>query len=159
MDLTDEFSALIAALERAHVEFAVCGATAMALHGFPRFTNDIDLLILPGDLAKAVVVARECGFEDTAEAIRLGQQSGRPCEIWRINKFKGEDFLTLDFVLVTPVLKEVWAGRTMFTWKDRTVPVVSAAGLARMKMIAGRPQDLVDIQTLGFRTDDPAIQP
>jgi hypothetical protein len=159
MNLTDEFTALIAALERAQIDFAVCGATAMALHGFPRFTNDIDLVILPRDLEKALAVAKECGFEDAPEAIRLGQQSGRPCEIWRINKFKGEEFLTLDFVLVTAVLEDVWAGRTRFAWKDRAVPVVSAAGLAKMKLIAGRPQDLVDIQTLGFRADDPAIQP
>ncbi len=159
MNLIDEFTALIAALEHAQVDFAVCGATAMALHGFPRFTNDIDLVILPGDLEKAVAVAKQCGFEGAPESIRLGQQSGRPCEIWRINKFKGEDFLTLDFVLVTTVLEGVWAGRMRFGWKDRSVPVVSAAGLAKMKLIAGRPQDFVDIQTLGFRVDDPAIQP
>lgn len=159
MNLTDEFTALIAAFERAQIEYAVCGATAMALHGFPRFTNDIDLLILPRDLEGAIAVAKECGFEDVPEAIRLGQQTGRPCEIWRINKFKGEDFLTLDLVLVNAVLEDVWAGRTRFAWKDQIVPAVSAAGLAKMKVIAGRPQDLVDLQTLGFRTDDPAIQP
>ncbi len=159
MNLTDEFNGLIAALEHARIDFAVCGATAMALHGFPRFTNDIDLVILPGDLDKAIAVARECGFADAPEPIRLGQQSGRRCEIWRINKFKGEDFLTLDFVLVTAVFEDVWAGRMRFIWKDRSVPVVAAAGLAKMKVLAGRPQDLVDIQTLGFRADDPAIQP
>jgi hypothetical protein len=28
-----------------------------------------------------------------------------------------------------------------------------------MKRLAGRPQDLVDIETLGFKVDDPAIHP
>jgi hypothetical protein len=39
------------------------------------------------------------------------------------------------------------------------LPVVYAAGLAKMKRLSGRPQDLLDIATLGFAPDDPAIQP
>lgn len=159
MNLTDEFVALINELRHAKVEFAVCGGLAMAMHGFPRFTNDIDFLIQGNDLDNAIAAAKKCGFDDPPEAIRLGQQSGRPCEIHRINKFRGEDFLTLDFVLVNPLLRDVWSGRTRFEWREQSVNVVSPAGLAKMKLLAGRLQDIADIQTLGFKIDDPAIQP
>ena len=76
MNLTDEFPALIVALQHAQIDFAVCGGMAMALHGFPRFTNDIDLLILPADLARTLAVAKQCGFDDAVESIKLGRQSG-----------------------------------------------------------------------------------
>jgi hypothetical protein len=159
MNLTDEFTTLIAGLQKGKFDFAVCGGMAMALHGFPRFTKDIDLLILPADLAGIIAVARDCGFEDAVEPIDLGQTSGRPVEIRRINKLKDEDHLTLDLVLVNAFLEGVWSGRLRYDWREFSLPAVSAAGLAKMKLLAGRPQDLVDIQTLGFRIDDPAIQP
>ena len=159
MNLTNEFSALIAGLQEAKFDFAVCGGMAMALHGFPRFTRDLDFLIKSEDLTNAIQAAKKCGFEDEPEMIRLGQQSGRLCEICRINKFEGEDHLTLDLVLVNPALEDVWKGRVLFEWLGRSLPVVSTAGLARMKLLAGRPQDLVDIQSLGFQIDDPTIQP
>jgi hypothetical protein len=158
MNLTDEFTALIAGFQRNQIDFAVCGGMAMALHGFPRFTNDIDLLILPLDLAGALTIATDCGFENAPEPIKLGQSSGRPVEIWRINEFQGEDHLALDLVLVNGLLDDVWVGRQRFDWREFSLAVVSAAGLAKMKLLAGRPQDLVDIQTLGFHADDPAIQ-
>jgi nucleotidyltransferase AbiEii toxin of type IV toxin-antitoxin system len=159
MNLTSEFADLIRGMQQAGIPFAVCGGMALALHGFPRFTNDIDLLILPGQFENAVNVARQCGFNDAIEAIRLGRQSGRPVEIHRINKFVGEDFLTLDLILVSPVLEQVWNDQMQFEWQGRLLPVVSRTGLAKMKRMAGRPQDLADIQNLGFQLDDPSIQP
>jgi hypothetical protein len=44
MDLYDELRSLVAALDRQHVDYAICGGIALALHGYPRFTKDIDLL-------------------------------------------------------------------------------------------------------------------
>jgi len=159
MNLTDEFTALISGLQEAKVEFAVCGGMAMALHGFPRFTNDIDFLLPTAHLAAALAAAKNCGFDDEVESLRLGQHSGHPVEIQRINKFREGDFLTLDLVLVSPILESVWQGRLQFEGSGHSLDVVAAAGLAKMKLLAGRPQDLLDIQTLGFILDDPSIQP
>jgi hypothetical protein len=159
MILAEEFEMLTSRLEAAHIEFAVCGGMALALHGRPRLTNDIDFLIRSSEVDRALEVAKSCGFEDTVESIKLGRQAGRLVEIQRINKFDGEDFLTLDFVVVSSVLEDVWTGCVPFKSGNRSLRVVSPAGLAKMKLLAGRPQDLLDIQTLGFSIDDPAIQP
>ena len=43
-----DIARVLAELERHGVEYALLGGTAMALHGFPRMTKDIDL-ILPRD--------------------------------------------------------------------------------------------------------------
>jgi len=48
LDLVEEFRSIVAALEAADVEFAVCGGLAVAIHAHPRATLDVDLL-LPRD--------------------------------------------------------------------------------------------------------------
>ncbi len=45
LDLFDEFVALVDALEKARLPYAVCGGLAMAIHGLPRATIDVDLLV------------------------------------------------------------------------------------------------------------------
>lgn len=42
--LLDEFTKLIEAAEEQGLEYAVCGAIALGIQGFPRATMDIDLL-------------------------------------------------------------------------------------------------------------------
>ncbi len=49
LDLTQEFEAVLVALAGHGIEYAVCGGLAMSIHGYPRSTVDIDLLILPED--------------------------------------------------------------------------------------------------------------
>ena len=44
VDVYAEFLALVKALEAAHIEYALCGALALAVHGAPRATKDIDLI-------------------------------------------------------------------------------------------------------------------
>ena len=44
MDLAPDFDEFIASLIAHGVEFVVVGAYALALHGAPRFTGDLDLL-------------------------------------------------------------------------------------------------------------------
>lgn len=44
-DLYEELSAIVDALESGGLEYAVCGGIAMAVHGFTRATEDIDLFL------------------------------------------------------------------------------------------------------------------
>ena len=43
----DRLQALLAALERERVDYAIFGAVALNLHGFARFTEDLDLFVAP----------------------------------------------------------------------------------------------------------------
>ena len=47
MDLAPDFDEFIGCLTAHGVEFIVVGAYALALHGAPRFTGDLDVLIRP----------------------------------------------------------------------------------------------------------------
>ena len=53
-------------------------------------------------------------------------------------------------------LQVVWADREVFEWEGRPITVVSAGGLATMKRMAGRTQDLLDLEKLGYEELDEA---
>ena len=50
LNLFEETTALLAELERHEIPYAVAGALALAIHGVPRATTDIDLLIVNENL-------------------------------------------------------------------------------------------------------------
>ncbi|HMS44106.1 MAG TPA: hypothetical protein PKE69_28020, partial [Pyrinomonadaceae bacterium] len=58
IDVYAELKRIINALTENKIEYAVCGGWAMAIHGVPRATVDIDLLISADSLEKVFDVAR-----------------------------------------------------------------------------------------------------
>src|SRR6266571_8328023 len=62
--LYDELRTLISALDRDKIEYALCGGIAMAIHGRPRATVDIDILI-PADSLDQVLKIAEPRLYDT----------------------------------------------------------------------------------------------
>jgi hypothetical protein len=148
MNLYDELLALVDALEKARVEYAICGGLALAILGHPRMTKGIDLLVRDEDLQRVMDTVRGCGF--TLPSGRIPFRMGRPDEqfIHRINKVVDRRVLTLDLVVLPGFLQDVWDGRNAVEWQGRRMMVVSRAGLAKMKRSAGRKQDLADIEKL-----------
>ena len=61
--LFDELNDLIELLEKSGIEYAVCGGLALAIHGFPRATFDIDILIKPESLEKAYEIVAGKGYD------------------------------------------------------------------------------------------------
>lgn len=45
MDLYDELKDLVSALHAHEIPYALCGGLALAVHGIPRSTIDIDLMV------------------------------------------------------------------------------------------------------------------
>jgi hypothetical protein len=145
--LLDEFTSITNALNEREIEYAVCGGWAMAILGFPRATIDIDLLIPAEDLDKVWRVAQSFGYD--VEGLPLHFHSGK-IEIRRISKIDKEtkSLITIDFLLVTDALKEVWETRKVFKWNRGIISSVSKEGLVFMKNISGRLQDLADIERI-----------
>ncbi len=156
LDLIEELDVLVDALAEEGVDYAVCGAIALAIHGHTRATQDIDLLVRGEDVSRALEVARRVGFDIPAR--RMTFAAGKPSqrEVQRVSKMDPEtnELMSLDLVFVTPALEAVWTGRLSVQWRHRGIGVVSREGLATMKRIAGRPQDLVDLAKLEGTDDD-----
>jgi hypothetical protein len=157
LDLIDELDGLIALLDRAGIEYAVCGGLALAVHGHPRATEDIDLLVRHEVLGEVLRIAKGSGFDIPARPITFGLRTGTPRKVQRVSKLDPDtnDLVTLDLLDVSPDLEDVWEGRISIPWRGKVIRVVSVDGLLKMKRIAGRPQDLLDIAKLtGTSTDD-----
>jgi hypothetical protein len=54
------------ALRKADIPFAVIGATALAVRGFPRMTKDLDVVVTTDDAMAALDALRAVGFESAA---------------------------------------------------------------------------------------------
>jgi len=144
--LLDELSQLISALDENEIEYAVCGGLSMAIHGFARAKLDIDILIREEFLEKAYKVAETKGFDIRGLDISSKE---RAVEIRRFSKIGDNgEVLSLDFLLVTSHVEDVWQTRETIDFLGRKLFVVSRDGLIKMKRLAGRPQDLADIERL-----------
>lgn len=144
--LFNELKQLIISLEDGQIEYAVCGGLALAIHGFVRATLDIDILIQTDRLEKVLKLGEEKGFDIRGHDLSFKDGS---IEIRRISKIGSDgQVLSLDLLLVTPVIQDIWDDRERIDSMGIQVSVVSRAGLIRMKTLAGRPQDLVDIERL-----------
>ncbi len=147
MDIHGELRALVALLDESGVEYALCGGLALAVHGLPRATLDIDLLVPPESLEKAKALASGLGYDLESGPMRL---AGGAVEIHRVLKADPGDreTLTIDLLPVTAALAEVWAGREAVEWAGGRLAVVSREGLIAMKSLRKSGQDLDDIERL-----------
>lgn len=145
--LLQEFTNITTALNENEIDYAICGGWAMAILGYPRATIDIDLLILSKDLDEVSKIAQSFGYD--VEGLPLHFHDGK-IEIRRISKIDKEtkSLLTIDFLLVTEAIKDVWRNRRIFRWNEGKVFSVSKEGLIFLKTISGRLQDLADIERL-----------
>jgi hypothetical protein len=148
-NLFEEFRAVVAALNRAAVPFAVCGGLAMSIHARPRATVAIDLLALPDAIPALITAVGPLGFtQREREPTRLAE--GKVL-MHRLTKIVAGDpeVLVLDVIEVRGgETTRVWESRGNMEWQGGTVPVVSREGLIAMKRLRGSPQDRADILAL-----------
>jgi hypothetical protein len=145
VDVYAEFGALMRAFEDANIEYALCGALALAVHGAPRATKDIDLIARREDADRIRELVRRAGF--VFEALPM-VFAGSGIEVQRFTKLIEGRPLMLDVLWLIPKLQPIWNDRQRLAWKHGMLSVVSREGLITLKLTAGRAQDLVDIQSL-----------
>ncbi len=144
--LLDELSQLISALEDGGIEYAVCGGLALTIHGFPRATFDIDVLIRPESLERAYEIAAKYEYDIRGLDMSFKEKA---VEIRRVSKIDEDgEVLPLDFLLTTSQVEDVWETREKLIWKDKTLWIVSREGLIKMKKLAGRAKDLIDVDRI-----------
>jgi hypothetical protein len=147
IDLTGELKALITILEEQNIDYALCGGLAMAVHGYYRTTDDIDVLIRSESLEKTKTIARNLGYTIEAQPMIFAKGA---VEMRRLSKIDRESgfVLSLDMLLVTPQTEEAWASRTEFEWANQRLKVVSREGLVALKLLRNNGIDQEDIKYL-----------
>ena len=90
MDLAPDFDEFIGSLNAHGVEFLVVGAYALAFHGAPRFTGDLDVFVRPTleNAGKVLSAVRSFGFpveelgpEDLTDPRRILEMGVEPVQI------------------------------------------------------------------------------
>jgi hypothetical protein len=151
MDLYTELKKLIARLDERKVDYALCGGLAMAVHGLPRATMDIDLVVPEAGTDAAAAVAREAGFEIEARPMTFADGRIRIRRFTKLDPVAG-DSLSLD--LVIPGDAEACSDRQKVDWEGHSLWVVSREGLIRLKSLRGSGQDEDDMRFLRGERED-----
>ena len=145
MDLSQDFRDLLAAFASHAVDYLLIGGYAVAFHGRPRFTKDIDLWIddAPDNLARVVEALTAFGAPSTTCDDVLSCRSDEI--VWF-----GVPPARVDLLKTIPgvTFTEAYPRRARVEWAGVPVQVIAARDLMRAKEAAGREQDLMDARLL-----------
>ena len=139
--LNPDFKDMLSALCGEGVEFLIVGAYALAAHGRPRATGDLDIWV-------------HCTHENAQHVWRALQRFGAP-----LQGMTAEDLKTPGVVLqigVAPCridlmtsidgveFRDAWPHRITIAVEDLRIPVIGRTHLIQNKKAVRRPQDLAD---------------
>ena len=127
------------------VDYVLVGGHAVAFHGHPRFTGDIDFFIraTEGNVQRILLVLDAFGFGSLGIAERDLLQPGQVIQLGQIpNRI---DLLTaisgVDF-------DAAWSSRVQTVLDDQPINILGWNELLRNKRASGRQKDLADIDKL-----------
>ncbi len=146
--MNEDFRDLLAALIDGGARFLVVGAHAMAVHGVPRATGDLDVWIDPdatnaervwGALVRfgAPITSLGLSLEDLRRPEQVVQIGLPPRRIDVLTSITGVDF------------EEAWEGRVTHEFDGLATPFLGRAALVKNKRAAARAKDLADLQAMG----------
>ncbi len=143
--LNQDFKEFIQSLNNHEVQYLVVGGYAVAIHGHPRYTKDIDIwLRLDKQNAQKVVAAlEEFGFgslglraEDFLDINQIIQLGYPPNRIDLLTTLPGVDF------------EDSYVARVQILIEDVLVDCIDLHNLRKNKQASGRLQDLADLENL-----------
>ena len=143
--LDKDLRELLALFNTTGVEFLVVGGHAVAFHGRPRLTDDLDLFVRP-DLTngeRIVQALQQFGFgsreltpADFLADDRVIQLGRAPNRVDLLTRLYGVDF------------SDAWGRRVAARLDDAQVWIISREDLIKNKRETGRMQDLADVEFL-----------
>jgi hypothetical protein len=145
MKVPAEWSELIGLLISHRVRFLIVGAHALAAHGRPRATQDLDLFVEPtkanakrlgSALAKFGYEAFAVEWPKFAERNRMAVIGREPLRVDILTSISGVDF------------KQAWRGRVRARHGKHLVGFLGRKELLINKRASGRTKDLLDIALL-----------
>lgn len=146
MEAHPDFKDLLALLNEHKVEYIIVGAYALAFHGAPRFTGDIDIYVNPTieNANRIVQVLAAFGFgtlgltsEDFQKQDQVVQLGVPPVRIDLITSISGISW------------DQASAGKISGNYGDIPVSFLGRAQYIANKKATGRAKDLADIEALG----------
>ena len=143
--MSRDFVEMLSALSAAGARFLVVGAHALAAHGVPRATGDLDIWIqaTPENASRVYQALKnfgaalhDLGVEDLSKPDTVFQIGLPPSRIDILSSISGVDF------------DRAWPGRIEITIGELRVGVIGRSDFITNKRATGRPKDLADIELL-----------
>lgn len=145
MKLQKDLREFIELLNSHGVDYVVVGGHAVAFHGYPRYTGDIDFLVRPTEenASRIVAVLESFGFSGAHE---LRASLTQPEKIVQLGRPPNRiDILTsasgVDF-------EEVWKQAVVAELEGLPVRFPDLSSLLKNKRASGRAKDLADVEEL-----------
>lgn len=146
-ELNDDFLDLLRALIEAGVEFVVVGAHALAAHGHPRATGDLDVLVRPAPANAARVIEALLQFGAPLDAHGVSRADFEaPGNVYQVGLPPRRIDLLTSISGVS--FEEAEASRILVTLGGMKLPILGRAALIKNKRATGRPKDIVDADDL-----------
>ena len=145
MKLAKDLREFIELLNSRKVDYIVVGGHAVAFHGHPRFTGDIDFLVRPSreNADRVAGVVREFGFselnvspEDFMRPNTVVQLGYPPNRVDLLTSISGVNF------------EEAWGSRLSAELDGLPVCFLGLDALLKNKRASGRDKDLADVSKL-----------
>jgi hypothetical protein len=146
MEIEPDFKELLVLLNSHSVEYIIVGAYALAFHGAPRFTGDLDIFVRPDpENAQRILAAlRDFGFG----SVGLSEEDFiKPNQVIQL----GVPPVRIDFV--TSITAVAWddaeRGSILAVLDDVPVRFIGKDHFVANKRAIGRKKDLADLEALG----------
>lgn len=146
METQRDFEELLGSFNAHRVEYLIVGGYALAFHGAPRFTGDLDLLTrpTPANGARVLAALEAFGFAslglttaDFSEPDRVVQLGVPPVRVDLVTSITGVTW------------EEASAGCVAGDYGKVRVNFLGRAQLVANKRAVGRRRDLADLEALG----------
>jgi hypothetical protein len=146
--VNEDFRDLLAALLAEGARFLVVGAHALAVHGFPRATGDLDIWIDRDPANVERVWAALLRFGAPLDALEVSRQTlGTPGMVVQLGVPPRRIDLLTEISGVE--FQEAWRARVENPVATLAVPFLGRRELLRNKRASGRAKDLADLEALG----------
>ena len=134
------------------VRYVVIGGIASVLHGVPRATFDVDILIeaTPENAARLLHALLDAGL-GTASLTSVDDLLAHEITVFK-------DRVRIDVQTSTPGVsfEEAWSHRKTMSYQDQPFFILSKEDLIRSKRAAGRDVDLEDVRLLELSDSEDA---
>ena len=145
MDLfSDEFLKLFRVFQKHNVEIVLVGGMAVTLHGYHRFTEDVDLFFYPSteNGIKLISALEEFGYDTE------GFNENDFSKALHFRLYEKDSYIDLLNATVGVTADEIFKSATTFTIKELEIKVIHINQLIQNKIALNTSKDSADAEAL-----------
>ena len=146
MKIYDEFFSLIQKMNEAKIPHALVGGIALSFHTEPRYTKDIDFLILSKDIDRVKSILKKMGYIFEADTFTFKNTN---ITLHRLTKIEGEDSLSIDLLEGSEERhRKIITNAVVDLTEYGPVSIANREDLIWLKRFRNSKQDIADIEAL-----------